>query len=61
MNKKLMSGLPPIAAGIAALVYVISNPRFATYKGSDVVTLVAGGALLAVGLGMIFGRVKLPE
>jgi hypothetical protein len=50
MKKRLMRGLPPLSMGIVVLAYVMSQPRFATYKGTDVVTLVAGGACLAGGL-----------
>jgi hypothetical protein len=60
MKKRVMFAMTPLILGILLLAYVMSNPRFEAYQGSDVWILVGSGALLAVGLGGLFGRVKLP-
>ena len=61
MKKRIASCAIPLFMGIMFLSYVMTKPRFDTYKGSDVVTLVSSGALLAVGLGLLFGRVRPPS
>ena len=60
LKKRVMRSLLPLSVGILVLTYVMLKPRFQTYQGSDVLMLVAGGALLAVGLGILFGRIKPP-
>jgi len=60
MKKRVMFSLTPLLVGLLLLLWIMSKPRFETYQGSDVWTLVGSGALLAVGLGGLFGRIKLP-
>jgi len=61
MKKRLAFSLTPLCMGILLLTYVMTQPRVASYHGADVVVLVGSGALLAVGLGGLFGRLKLPN
>jgi hypothetical protein len=60
MKKRVIFGMTPLLIGILLLAYIMSKPRFDTYQGSDVWTLVGSGALLVVGLGGLSGRIKLP-
>jgi len=60
MKKRVKYASAPLIIAVLLLAYVMNKPRFETYQGSDVLTLLAVGALLAVGLGGLFGRVKLP-
>jgi hypothetical protein len=60
IKKRVMFSMTPLLLGLLLLSWIMSQPRFATFHWADVGILVASGALLAVGLGGLFGRVKLP-
>ena len=60
MKKRVMFSMIPLLFGILLLAYIMNKPRFETYQGSDVWTLVGSGACLGIGLGALLGRVKLP-
>lgn len=44
------STIVPLLFGCMALAAVMTRPRFAAYRGVDVITLVAAGMCLGVGL-----------
>ncbi|HEY7333614.1 MAG TPA: hypothetical protein VH639_01930 [Bryobacteraceae bacterium] len=60
MKKRVLFSVTPLLLGILLLVNVMSNPRFETYRGADVVKLLGVGALLVVGLARLWGEVKTP-
>lgn len=60
MKKRAIFSVTPLLLGLLLLWFIMSKPRFETYQGSDVWTLVGSGALLAIGLVGLFGRIKIP-
>lgn len=60
MKRRVIFSLTPLLLGLLLFWFIESKPRFETYRGSDVWTLVGSGALVAIGLAGLFGRIKLP-
>jgi hypothetical protein len=51
MKKRVAFSLTPVLIGVLLLGFVMTRPRFATYRWTDICMLVLAGFLFGIGLG----------